>query len=185
MSGGHEDRFGGASSSRSQWMVVKIAGHKNAHRRRPRTTRISIPIDVRNELSCWRPDLTGDLPEPKIKRVFKPQGRGPSINSYFPRLYPLACHRGRLRFWNSTARGSRAGSLAGSSLRFGLPGVGCPMGQGGTAAGEHFPHRPKGPCRPARPAGQAHLLSLHLLIPIPGMSRGCDLALTACITKWS
>ena len=97
-------------------MVVKIAGHKNAHRRRQRTTRISSFIDVCNELSCRRPDLTGDLPEPKIKRVFKPQRRGPSINGYFPRLYPLACHRGRLWFWNSAARGSRAGSVFNKSL---------------------------------------------------------------------
>ena len=51
-------------------MVVQVTGHKYAHCRRQRTIGIASVIDVGNELSCWRPDLTGDLPKPKIKRVF-------------------------------------------------------------------------------------------------------------------
>jgi hypothetical protein len=72
-------------------MVVKIAGHKNAQRRRQGTTRMSIPIDMCNELSCGCPDLTGYLFKPKIKRLFKAQGCSSAVNSYFSRLYPFAC----------------------------------------------------------------------------------------------
>ena len=73
-------------------MVVKVAGHKNAQRRRQRTIRISIFVDVCNELRCWRSHLTGDLPKPKIKRVFKVQGCNSAVNSYFSGPYPFACH---------------------------------------------------------------------------------------------
>jgi hypothetical protein len=31
---------------------------------------------------CWRPDLTGYLPEPKIKRIFKAQGCSSTVNCF-------------------------------------------------------------------------------------------------------
>src|SRR6516162_10248248 len=79
-------------------MVVQVTGHKYAHCRRQRTIGVASVIDVCNEFSRWRADLTGDLPKPKIKRVFKAQGCSSAVNSYFSWLYPFACHLGLLRF---------------------------------------------------------------------------------------
>jgi hypothetical protein len=101
-------------------VVVQIPRDKNSHRRRQRTIRISIFVDVCNELRCWRSHLTGDLPEPKIKLGFKAQARDTAVNSYFSRLYPFACHRGHFGsglitpLRTATERGLISAALAGA-----------------------------------------------------------------------